>query len=234
MSAHASAHPLARRELHVPSRRGPALLGLLVLAAALGLTAAGLAGWTPSFTAGGGTVLHGRSAWVVVGAATALTLALIVGGLVGGADRRHPESADRDERLDLVRGVAIVFVVLNHINIPSLFQLLTQEALGPVSGAELFVALSGAVLGMVYRRRLQTIDLVGAAGALWQRAGKLYRTALLVVLVIFLATLLPGIDGRVVTTFVDQSSGQTYGLYPTSGTCSTIRCPGTCCVTSCC
>ncbi len=118
------------------------------------------------------------------------------------------------ERLDLVRGVAVVFVVLNHINMPSLFQLLTQETLGPVVGAELFVVLSGLVLGIVYRRRLQRIDLLGATGALWQRAGKLYKTSLLVVLTVFLVTLVPGIDGTVVRNFVDQRTGQAYGLYP--------------------
>lgn len=194
-----------------------ALPWTVALVVAVALTVLGLVGWTPSFAAGDGTVLRGRSAWTVVAVVGVLTVALVVGGLVGPRGWRHPDADGRDERIDLVRGLAIVFVVLNHINVPSLFQLLTQEAVGPVSGAELFVALSGVVLGMVYRRRLETIDLVGAAGALWQRAFKLYRTALLVVLVIFLATLLPGVDGRVVTTFVDQSTGQVYGLYPNIG-----------------
>lgn len=217
MSIDAPDRLVADSEVEAPRRTRPVLLGLLVLGLALGTVVLGMTRWTPSFAADGGTVLRGRSAWTTAAVATALTLALVVGGFVGGRGRRYPEEAGRDQRIDLVRGLAIVFVVLNHINVPSLFQLLTQEAVGPVSGAELFVALSGVVLGMVYRRRLQKIDMVGATGALWQRAGKLYRTALLVVLVIFLATLLPGVDGRVVTTFVDQSTGQVYGLYPNVG-----------------
>jgi hypothetical protein len=189
-------------------------LRLLVLLVIGGTVALGLSGWAPPFARGGGTVLHGSAAWAVVAVATGLTLALVVGGLVGTRGWRYQERSDRDERLDMVRGLAIVFVVLNHINLPSLFQLVSQETVAPVSGAELFVTLSGVVLGLVYRSRLRRIDLVGATGALWQRAGKLYRTALLVVVAIFVLTLLPGVDGRVVTTFVDQSTGQVYGLYP--------------------
>jgi hypothetical protein len=194
--------------------RRPLLTSLLALLVAAALAGLGLSGWVPTFAAGSGTVLRGRQAWLVVCAAAALTLALVVGGLVGGADRRYLEDTSRDERLDLIRGLAIVFVVVNDVHLPSLFQLVSQETLGPVSAAELFVALSGAVLGMVYRRRLQKIDLVSATGALWRRAGKLYRTSLLLVLTIFTVTLLPGVDGRVITTFVDQSTGRVYGLYP--------------------
>ena len=196
-------------------REGPSVvLGLLLLAAFAATIGLGLANWAPSFARGGGTVLRGVAAWVVVGAAAAFTLAMVVPALLGTRSWRYSDASDRDERLDVLRGVAITFVAVNHINMPSLFQLVSQETVAPVSGAELFVALSGVVLGTVYRRRLQKIDLLGAAGALWQRAWKLYRTALLVVVTIFLVTLLPGIDGRVVTSFVDQSSGQTYGLYP--------------------
>ena len=57
--------------------------------------------------------------------------------------------------MDLLRGLAIVFVVVNHLGMTSLFQLLTQEAVGFVSGAELFVLFSGLVVGMVYGPRVK-------------------------------------------------------------------------------
>jgi hypothetical protein len=194
--------------------RSPRLGLLVVLAFAAAALALGISGWTPAFARGSGTVLEGTAAWTVVGAAAGLTMLLILVALFGTGTWRYVGETDRDERLDLVRGVAICFVVLNHINMPSLFQLVTQETLAPVSGAELFVALSGVVLGIVYRRRLREIDLLGATGALWQRAGKLYKTSLLVVVTVFLVTLVPGVDGTVVRNFVDQRTGQTYGLYP--------------------
>jgi hypothetical protein len=161
-----------------------------------------------------GLVLSGTRAWLVVAGATGIALVLLVVGLTRRTSWHYPEGPGRDLRLDWVRGVAIVFVVLNHLNIPSLFQLVSQETIGPVSGAELFVALSGVVLGIVYRRRSRDLDMVGVVGALWSRAFTLYRTALVVVLGVFVLTLVPGVDGRVITTFTDQSTGQTYGLYP--------------------
>jgi hypothetical protein len=216
MSVSAPDRPATSASGSAPDRQlgwplGPSLVILLGLA---GVAALGVRGWAPPFAQGSGTVLQGAAAWTVVGAATGLTLLLVLVALLGTGSWRYNGATDRDERLDLVRGMAICFVVLNHINMPSLFQLVTQETLAPVSGAELFVALSGVVLGIVYRRRLDQIDLLSATGALWQRAGRLYKTSLLVVVTIFLVTLVPGVDGTVVKNFVDQRTGQNYGLYP--------------------
>ena len=153
-----------------------------------------------------GLVLSGSRAWLVTGATTALALVLLIVALVRRTSWHYPEDSERDLRLDWVRGLAIVFVVLNHINIPSLFQLVTQETIGPVSGAELFVALSGVVLGIVYRQRSRRLDMVGVTGLLWSRAFKLYRTALVVVLGAFVLTLVPAVNGSVITTFTAQST----------------------------
>ena len=198
-----------------PPERQPAVPGVgwaLLLAGvvvAVVLLGRQLAEETPA-----GLVLRGRSAWLVIGATTVPALALLTVGLTRRSRWHYPDDADRDLRLDWLRGLAIVFVVLNHLNLPSLFQLVSQETIGPVSGAEMFVALSGVVLGMVYRERSRRWDMLSTAGALWSRAFVLYRTALAVVVGIFLLTLLPGVDGRVITTFTDQSTGQIYGLYP--------------------
>jgi hypothetical protein len=61
----------------------------------------------------------------------------------------YNDTSKRDSRVDMLRGAAIVFVVVNHLGLTSLFQLLTQEVVGFVSGAELFVLFSGLVVGMV-------------------------------------------------------------------------------------
>ena len=161
-----------------------------------------------------GLVLSGSRAWLVTGATVGIALVLLVVGLARRTSWHYPEGPGRDLRLDWVRGLAIVFVVLNHLNVPSLFQLVSQETIGPVSGAELFVALSGVVLGMVYRQRSRQLDMLSILGALWSRSFKLYRTALVVVLGVFVLTLLPGVNGSVITSFTDQSTGQRYGLYP--------------------
>lgn len=107
---------------------------------------------------GGGQVLSRRSSWIVTGVAAGLVALLLALGLSGRPRRwRYPAhpARQRDERIDLLRGVAICFVVIDHVNIASFFQLISQEAIGPVSGAEFFVALSGMVLGVVYRPRAE-------------------------------------------------------------------------------
>ena len=160
-----------------------------------------------------GTVLRGPAAWTVAGLIVLAGVGLLVHGLVRRTAWHYPEQDERDLRIDLLRGVAIVFVVLNHVQLPSLFQVASQETIGIVSGAELFVAMSGVVVGMVYRERLARTDLVEVTGTLLRRSWKLYCAALVVVLSVYVLTLLPGVDGRAVTTF-DAGAGQVANTYP--------------------
>lgn len=132
----------------------------------------------------------------------------------------YSDRSSRDSRVDLMRGLAILFVVVNHVGMTSLFQLFTQEAIGFVSGAELFVLLSGLVLGMVYGPKAQ--DRIGeVAQKTGRRAGKLYITALAVVVLVFVISLIPALNSEALTTFTDQGTGgagrsgagRTYDLY---------------------
>ena len=168
-----------------------------------------------------GTVIQGWAAW-----ATAGTVLVAVAALWLLSSRAAPNkwsyagSGKRDARIDMLRGLAIVFVVVNHVGINSVFQLLSQETIGVVSGAELFVMLSGVVLGMVYGPRIAT-ELGDVVDATTKRAWKLYFTALAVVLIVYGLSLLPFINAAAVTTFTDQgtgaaghsAAGTTYDLY---------------------
>ena len=170
---------------------------------------------------GGGRVLSRDTSWILTGVAGVIALALLVMGLSGRPRRWRypddPEHRERDERIDLLRGVAICFVVIDHINIASLFALVSQEAVGPVSGAEFFVALSGVVVGVVYRPRAEQTVRGKVLFPLWARARKLYLTALAVVIGAYLTALLPFVDAKVLTTFTDLAAGgaggATYDLY---------------------
>ncbi|MCU1548537.1 MAG: OpgC protein [Arthrobacter sp.] len=176
--------------------------------------------------AGVGHVLSGGAVWAVA-AAVALALFLLWAGprrpgRVSGWLYADPSS--RDSRVDLLRGLAIVFVVVNHVGMTSLFQLFTQEALGFVSGAELFVLFSGLVLGMVFgpRTRENFAHVVDHAA---KRAGKLYATALVVLVGVFLVSLVPAVNAEALTSFVDQgtggagqgAAGRSYDLYAGMG-----------------
>jgi len=107
----------------------------------------------------------------------------------------------RDARLDLLRGLAIVFVVINHIDQPSLWHLLTVERVGLVTGAEIFVLLSGVVLGIVHRRRTARAGWTPSLRALLRRSLTLYLTSVMVVLAVFLLRFLPRLDDQSLTTY---------------------------------
>ncbi|MDJ0325478.1 OpgC domain-containing protein [Cryobacterium sp. PH31-AA6] len=172
--------------------------------------------------ASGGTI-DGVAAWIVIAAVFLAAVALTLWGFSRG--RRGPLAYDgppnRDLRIDMLRGVAIVFVVVNHVALLSVWQNVTQEAIGMVSGAELFVLLSGAVLGLVYRPKV----LGGGIGEVTLRTGrrawKLYVTTVVVVFVVGIVSLIGFVNSTPATTYVDQgtgaagseATGRVYNLY---------------------
>ncbi|TQJ59325.1 hypothetical protein FBY30_1574 [Arthrobacter sp. SLBN-83] len=166
--------------------------------------------------------LSGPAAWTVAAAMAILLVALwqVPRRITAATAWSYQDPSTRDSRVDLLRGMAIVFVVVNHLGMASLFQLLTQEAVGFVSGAELFVLFSGLVVGMVYGPKAKE-DFGRVVDLTSRRAGKLYLTALAVLIGVFLLSLLPFFHTEALTTFVDQGTGgaghngagRTYDLY---------------------
>lgn len=139
-----------------------------------------------------------------------------------GADRartswRYPADAgSRDLRIDFLRGLAIAFVVVDHMELNSAFYVLSHERIGAVSGAELFVLLSGVVLGMVHRRRAIAEGWRASANRMWARARLLYLVSLVVVFAAFALSHVPLLDDHVLTTWTDQATDVTYSLYGTT------------------
>lgn len=120
----------------------------------------------------------------------------------------------RDLRIDFVRGVVMMVVIVIHIDIFSLFNFVLWERIGFVSGAEGFVILSGIILGVVHRK---TIDKRGArysSKKLLLRAGQLYLINLAVIATVAALDHVSFIDARVLTTFTDQTTGVVHPLFP--------------------
>ncbi|ELY2911253.1 OpgC domain-containing protein, partial [Cronobacter sakazakii] len=87
---------------------------------------------------------------------------------------RYVAADRRDLRIDLMRGIALVMMVVAHTEVMSIFNILTWERFGLTTGAEGFVILAGFMLGMLNRQRLQKAVLLTVGWTLWRRAWKIY------------------------------------------------------------
>jgi hypothetical protein len=129
-----------------------------------------------------------------------------------------PTTDGRDLRIDFLRGVVMLVLVVVHVELFSLYNFLAWERVGVISGGEGFVILSGCVIGMVYRRRIEQKGWNDAVWKLLDRATQLYRVNVFVIVSVLLLSLLPVINMSAVMTFVDRGSGTVYQLYPEAGT----------------
>jgi hypothetical protein len=161
----------------------------------------------------------------VTGAAAVLAVLFLLSGVirrVAPGWRYVPGAKGRDLRIDLLRGIAVVVMLFTYIEVTSPYSVASVTVLGAVSGAELFVLLSGIVLGMSYLALRDRSTEWRAAVATWKRAGTLYLVALTVTLVVFAIGFIPFVDTGAVTTFTDRGSGvggaadagRVFDLYP--------------------
>jgi enterochelin esterase-like enzyme len=94
----------------------------------------------------------------------------------------------RDLRIDLLRGLAVLAMIIDHIAGPSRLYLLTGGNRFYTSAAEGFIFLSGLTVGLVYRRIAEEQGLATAMRRLLQRAWTLYVVALGLTLVMLPAS----------------------------------------------
>ncbi|WP_316308042.1 OpgC domain-containing protein, partial [Clavibacter michiganensis] len=114
--------------------------------------------------------------WIVL-CAVVLLLLFAISGPIGRLKPgwRYPdENSPRDRRLDLFRGWTIVAVVITHIEVASPYSYVTINAIGAITGAEMFVLLSGLVLGMVYPLAVKKFGEMKALVSILRRAFKQY------------------------------------------------------------
>lgn len=127
----------------------------------------------------------------------------------------YPEtSATRDLRLDLMRGFVIPLLFASHFDFFSMLMFIGWERLGVVSTAEIFVILSGIVVGMVYGKKVKRAGLTAAIPDLVKRSVDLYRISVVMILIVAAIRYIPWIDSTAITTFYDAPLNQTYQLYP--------------------
>jgi hypothetical protein len=110
------------------------------------------------------------------------------------------QKGSRDLRIDWLRGLAMTCVVVNHSRMTSLLSWFSYERFWVVTAAEVFVVLSGVVLGMVYGRRLRQDGWLAVVKGLGRRAATLYLAFIIVTVSVLLLSL-AGVDVRSITTF---------------------------------
>lgn len=87
---------------------------------------------------------------------------------------------ERFHALDLLRGFFIVTIICDHLSRwPSLFSILSGEALLWVTAAEGFVIISGLLVGYIRGFKSRTQDFKSVTFKLWRRALTLYFWAVL-------------------------------------------------------
>ncbi|MGU3437507.1 OpgC domain-containing protein [Actinomycetes bacterium M1A6_2h] len=136
---------------------------------------------------------------------------------------RYPNEKDpRDLRVDWMRGWVMVTLIVLHVEMAGALNFFSRNIVGAITGAELFVGLSGIVMGMVYSAAMVKAGWWPVSKIIGRRALRLYLTSLVVVVSVYVISRIPGIDGSVITTFADRgtgaggevAAGQVYDLYP--------------------
>jgi hypothetical protein len=128
-------------------------------------------------------------------------------------DWQYVGKSSRDLRIDWLRGLAMTCVIVDHSKLSSLFSWFSYERFWTVTAAEVFVVLSGAVLGMVYGPKLNQGRWTMVASRLGRRALTLY-VAFLAVTVSVVLLALAGIDVQSLTTWDDRVNGFVEFLNP--------------------
>lgn len=85
----------------------------------------------------------------------------------------NPAESRRDLRLDFLRGLFLVYMIIYHFHRAWLIRF-TYESFGTVSSAEGFVFLSGMVVGLVYLPILKNQGMRAMVKRVWRRAFHLY------------------------------------------------------------
>lgn len=125
------------------------------------------------------------------------------------------EQGGRDLRIDFLRGMVMMVVIVVHLEFASLFGMFAWGRVGLISSAEGFVALSGLVTGIVYRKKALQNGFMATAKQLLKRAFLLYRVNVVVILSISLFALVPFLDVFALTHWVHVlGNGPVYDLYP--------------------
>jgi len=121
------------------------------------------------------------------------------------------KGSNRIIALDIIRGMFLVIILINHIEMyPSFFDLFTGRGRLLVSAAEGFFFMSGLLVGMVYKRRIAN-GMKFIFAKMWRRAAELYIASVILTLLFTAAAI------------IFNHTGIKEGIYTTTNWPSIIR-----------
>lgn len=93
--------------------------------------------------------------------------------------RATPAATARDHRIDVIRGLALAMIFINHVP-GTVFEKVTSRNFGFSDAAEAFVLLAGISAALAYGARLATPPRWPGVARIWGRAWTLYLVHLLI------------------------------------------------------
>lgn len=93
-----------------------------------------------------------------------------------------PSSGERDQRLDMFRGLALAMIFINHVP-GNVFEAYTSRNFGFSDAAEAFVLMSGIAAGLAYSPAFGARPIWPAVLRVWARARHLYVVHLAITLI---------------------------------------------------
>src|SRR5215468_6410282 len=101
----------------------------------------------------------------------------------GAAAADLNQQSRRDLRLDLFRGLALLFIFIDHIP-DNVLSYVTLHSVAFSDAAEVFVFISGYAAAMVYGKALQRQGCIAAAGRIYRRVWQLYAAHILTFMIL--------------------------------------------------
>lgn len=96
----------------------------------------------------------------------------------GGVPADTNQQSGRDLRLDLFRGLALLFIFIDHIP-DNVLSYVTLHSVAFSDAAEVFVFISGYAAAMVYGKALHRQGCMAAAGRIYRRVSQIYAAHIL-------------------------------------------------------
>lgn len=91
--------------------------------------------------------------------------------------------AARDHRIDVIRGLVLIMIYINHVP-GTFYENLTSRNFGFSDAAEAFVLLAGVSAALAYGRQFGTLPLMQGIRRIWGRAWTLYLVHIMISIVV--------------------------------------------------